>query len=122
VPARIREATGGQGVDVVLEMSGHPHGLRDGLAALRKGGWVSLLGLPSGEVAVDIADQVIFKEARLVGIFGRRMWRTWEQATALLNKGLDVTPIITHRLPLERFEEAFALLKTGSAGKVILYV
>jgi len=122
VPARIREATAGQGVDVVLEMSGHPKGLRDGLGALRKGGWVSLLGLPSGEVAVDIADQVIFKEARLVGIFGRRMWRTWEQATALLNKGLDVTPIITHRLPLDRFEEAFALLKTGSAGKVILYV
>ncbi|MGH2398690.1 MAG: L-threonine 3-dehydrogenase [bacterium] len=122
VPARIREATAGQGVDVVLEMSGNPKGLRDGLVALRKGGWVSLLGLPSGEVAVDIADQVIFKEARLVGIFGRRMWRTWEQASALLSKGLDVTPIITHRLPLDRFEDAFALLKTGSAGKVILYI
>jgi len=122
VPARIREATSGEGADVVLEMSGHAQGLRDGLRALRKGGWVSLLGLPSGDVALDVADDVIFKEARLMGIFGRRIWRTWEQATALLNKGLDVTPIITHRLPLERFEEAFALLKTGSAGKVILYV
>ncbi len=122
VPARIREATGGQGVDVVLEMSGHERGLRDGLHALRNGGWVSLLGLPRGPMSLDLAADVIFKEAKLVGIFGRRMWRTWEQATALLRKGLDVTPVITHRLPLERFEEAFALLGSATAGKVILYV
>jgi len=122
VPARLREATGGQGVDVVLEMSGHARGLRDGLRALRNGGWVSLLGLPRAEVTLDLANEVIFKEAHLAGIFGRRMWRTWEQATALLRRGLDVTPVITHRLPLERFEDAFALLRTGGAGKVILYV
>ncbi len=122
VPARIREATDGQGVDVVLEMSGHERGLRDGLRALRNGGWVSLLGLPRGPMAVDFANEVIFKEANLVGIFGRRIWRTWEQATALLRKGLDVTPVITHRLPLGRYEEAFALLRSGTAGKVILYL
>lgn len=122
VPARIREATGGAGADVVLEMSGHEQGLRDGLAALRNGGWMSLLGLPRGRATVDLANEVIFKEAHLVGIFGRRMWRTWEQATALLRKGLDVTPVITHRFPVERFEEAFALLKAATAGKVILYV
>lgn len=122
VPARIREATGGQGVDVLLEMSGHERGLRDGLRALRNGGWVSLLGLPSDPVRIDLANDVIFKEAHLAGIFGRRMWRTWEQATALLRNGLDVTPVITHRLPLERFDEAFALLKSGSAGKVILHI
>lgn len=122
VPERIREATGGAGVDVVLEMSGHEAGLRDGLRALRNGGWVSLLGLPRGPVQVDLADDVIFKEARLVGIFGRRMWRTWEQATALLRSGLDVTPVITHRLPLDRFEEAFTQLRAAAAGKVILYV
>ena len=122
VPARIRQATGGRGADVVLEMSGHPRGLRDGLRALGNGGWVSLLGLPSGPVDIDLANEVIFKEAHLVGIFGRRMWRTWEQATALLRKGLDVTPVITHRLPIERFEEAFSLLKAATAGKVILYI
>jgi len=122
VPARIREGNGGQGVDVVLEMSGHPHGLRDGLKALRNGGWVSLLGLPSTPVPVDIGTDVIFKEAHLVGIFGRKMWQTWEQATALLKNGLDVTPVITHRLPLDRFEEAFELLQSGTAGKVILYL
>lgn len=122
VPARIREATGGSGVDVVLEMSGHESGLRDGLAALRNGGWVSLLGLPRGKATVDLANEVIFKGAHLAGIFGRRIWRTWEQATALLHRGLDVTPVITHRLPLERFEDAFALLRAATAGKVILYV
>jgi threonine 3-dehydrogenase len=122
VPARIREATDGAGVDVVLEMSGHEAGLRDGLAALRNGGWVSLLGLPRGQATVDLANDVIFKEAHLVGIFGRRIWRTWEQATTLLRRGLDVTPVITHRLPLERFEEAFGLLKAASAGKIILYI
>ncbi len=122
VPARLREATGGQGVDVVLEMSGHEAGLRDGLRALRNGGWVSLLGLPRGDITLDVANEVIFKEAHLAGIFGRRIWRTWEQATALLRKGLDVTPVITHRLPVERFTDAFTLLGSGTAGKVILYV
>lgn len=122
VPGRLREATGGQGVDVVLEMSGVERGLRDGLRALRNGGWVSLLGLPRAETTLDLTNEVIFKEAHLVGIFGRRIWRTWEQATALLRKGLDVTPVITHRLPLERFEDAFVLLGSGHAGKVILYV
>jgi len=122
VPARIRQATGGRGADVVLEMSGHPRGLRDGLRALGNGGWVSLLGLPSGPVDIDLANEVIFKEAHLAGVFGRRMWETWEQASALLNMGLDITPVITHRFPLERFEEAFALLQSGEAGKVILYL
>ncbi len=122
VAARIRESTGGQGADVVLEMSGHGDGLRDGLRSLRNGGWVSVLGLPSGRVELDLANDVIFKEAHLVGIFGRKLWRTWEQATALLRMGLHVTPVITHRLPLDQYEEAFALLKSGEAGKVILYL
>lgn len=122
VAARIKEATGGKGADVVLEMSGHQDGLRDGLRALRNGGWVSLLGLPADPVEIDLANDVIFKEAHLVGIFGRKMWRTWEQATALLRGGLDITPVLTHRLPLERFEDAFTLLRSGEAGKVILYL
>jgi threonine 3-dehydrogenase len=122
VPARVREATDGDGVDVLLEMSGSERALAGGLQALRNGGWVSLLGLPSSEVRVDLANGVIFKGARVAGIFGRKVWQTWEQGTALLRRGLDITPVITHRLPLERFEEGFALLKSGEAGKVILYV
>ncbi len=121
VAARLREASGG-GVEVVLEMSGHAHGLADGLRALRNGGWVSLLGLPAEKVELDLANDVIFKEAHLAGIFGRKLWQTWEQATKLLAMGLDITPVITHRLPLERFEEAFALLQSAEAGKVILYL
>ncbi|TMI76836.1 MAG: L-threonine 3-dehydrogenase [Bacillati bacterium ANGP1] len=122
VPARIREAIDGEGVDVVLEMSGSERGLQDGLRALRNGGWVSVLGLPSAGVRIDLADGVIFKGAHLVGIFGRKVWQTWEQGTALLRNGLDITPVITHRFPLERFEEAFDLLRAGTAGKVLLYV
>jgi len=122
VPARLRAATGGHGVDIVLEMSGHPAGLRDGLRGLRPGGFVALLGLPAGPVEVDLAGDVIAKAARLQGIYGRRIWETWEQATALLSRGLEIRPVITHRLPLARFAEAFALLAEGRAGKVILTV
>lgn len=120
VAERIRSLTDGQGVDAVLEMSGHPAGIRDALGAVRSGGWVGLLGLPGAPVELDLANSIIFKAVRVEGIFGRRMWQTWEQMTVLLKRGLDVSPIITHRLPLERFEEAFSLLESGEAGKVIL--
>ena len=120
VPVRLRAATGGEGVDVVLEMSGHPAGIRDGLRSLRNGGWMSQLGLPARPVEIDLSNEVIFPMAHLQGIFGRRIWQTWEQATTLLRQGLDITPVITHRLPLEGYEEAFALLRSGTAGKVVL--
>jgi threonine 3-dehydrogenase len=122
VPARIRELTGGPGADVVLEMSGHPNGIRDALRGVRSGGWVGMLGLPGAPVELDLANLVIFKAVRVAGIYGRRLWQTWEQMTALLRRGLDVAPVITHRLPLERYADAFALLETGEAGKVILTV
>jgi threonine 3-dehydrogenase len=117
---RVRELTDGQGVDVVLEMSGQPEGIRDALEGVRSGGWVGLLGLPATPVELDLANQVIFKAVRVEGIFGRRLWQTWEQMTTLLRRGLDVLPVITHRLPLDRFDEAFASLESGGAGKVIL--
>ncbi len=119
VPARLREATGGEGVDVVLEMSGHPDGIRDGLRALRSGGWMSLLGLPARPVEIDLTNDVIFKGVRLQGIFGRRLWETWEQVSALLRRGLDIRPLVTHRFPLEAYHEAFSLLEAGAAGKVV---
>ncbi|MDR7485435.1 MAG: L-threonine 3-dehydrogenase [Armatimonadota bacterium] len=119
---RIRAATDGQGVDAVLEMSGHPDGIRDALQAVRSGGWVGLLGLPPGPVELDLANRVICKAVRVEGIFGRRLWQTWEQMTTLLRRGLDVRPVITHRCSLECFEEAFTLLESGEAGKVILTV
>jgi threonine 3-dehydrogenase len=117
---RIRGLTDGQGVDAVLEMSGHPAGIRAALGAVRSGGWVGLLGLPATTVELDLTNSIIFKAVQVEGIFGRRLWQTWEQMTILLKRGLDITPVITHRLPLEQYAEAFALLESGEAGKVIL--
>ncbi len=94
----------------------------DGLRALRHGGWMSQLGLPARPVEIDLANEVIFPMAHVQGIFGRRIWETWEQMSRLLRRGLDITPVITHRLPLDRFAEAFSLLESGNAGKVILTI
>jgi len=72
-------------------------------------------------VTLDLTDQVIFKEARILGVTGREIFRTWQQMTTLLATGMvDVTPVITHRFPLERFEEAFDVMASGRSGKVIL--
>jgi threonine 3-dehydrogenase len=119
--ASVLEATKGSGAEVVLEMSGNPAAIDQGTRMLARGGRMSLLGLPPGPVTLDLNDEVIFKEARLQGITGRLMFRTWQQTTTLLSTGrVDVTPVITHRFPLERFEEAFAVAGSGDAGKVIL--
>jgi threonine 3-dehydrogenase len=82
---------------------------------------MALLGLPTEPVALDLTDQVIFKEARLYGVTGRELFRTWEQTSTLLATGMvDVSPIITHRFSLEQFGEAFEVVKSGRSGKVIL--
>jgi threonine 3-dehydrogenase len=119
--AAVMELTNGVGAEVVLEMSGNARAIDQGTHLLARGGRMSLLGLPDGAVTLDLNDQVIFKEARLLGITGREMFRTWQQTTTLLSTGrVDVAPVITHRFPLERFEEAFATTASGSSGKVIL--
>jgi threonine 3-dehydrogenase len=82
---------------------------------------MALLGLPTGPVALDLTDQVIFREARLFGVTGREIFRTWQQTSVLLATGMvDVTPVITHRFPLEEFREAFEVVASGRSGKVIL--
>ena len=84
---------------------------------------MSLLGLPDGSVTLDLNDQVIFKEARLQGITGREMFRTWQQTQTLLSTGrVDVRPVITHRFDLSDFSEAFQVTASGLSGKVILLV
>ncbi|WGU92612.1 L-threonine 3-dehydrogenase [Paenibacillus dendritiformis] len=116
----IREATNEEGAEVVLEMSGHPDAIRDALKAAAQAGRVSLLGIPSKEVAFDLAEDVIFKGLQLVGITGRRMYDTWYQLKGLLERGrIDLTPIITHRLTLDRYEEAFDLMSSGNCGKIV---
>jgi threonine 3-dehydrogenase len=118
----VHEATNGSGAEVVLEMSGNGRAIDQGTRMLARGGRMSLLGLPAGPVTLDLSDQVIFKEARVQGITGREMFRTWQQTTTLLSTGrVDVTPIITHRFRLEEFEEAFQTTASGRSGKVIMF-
>ena len=118
---RVMRLTDGRGLDGVLEMSGNPQAMRDGLAALRNGGRMSLLGLPKEPFELDWNRLVIFKGVTLHGIIGRRMYETWYQMDNLLGSGrLDLRPAITHVMPMERFAEAIALLRSGQAGKVVL--
>ena len=121
VAAEIAKTTGGIGVDVMLEMSGHPDGMRLGFEILRTGGRVSLLGIPAEPVEIDFARDIIFKGATVVGINGRKMYETWFQMEALLRSGkLDLLPVITHRLPMAEFAHGMDLLKSGEASKIIL--
>jgi threonine 3-dehydrogenase len=121
VEEQILEATGGTGVDVLLEMSGHPAAMAQGFALLRTGGRASLLGIPSRPVELDFARDIIFKGATVQGINGRKMFETWFQMEALLAAGmLDLEPVITHRLKLAEFSQAMALLQSGEAIKVVL--
>jgi threonine 3-dehydrogenase len=118
---RIHALTAGRGLDGVLEMSGHPQAMRDGLAALRAGGRLSLLGLPQEPFLLDWNRLVIFKGVTVHGIVGRRMFETWYQMDNLLSSGrLDVTPAITHVMPMAEFDAAIGLLQSGQAGKVVL--
>jgi threonine 3-dehydrogenase len=118
---RVTQLTNGRMLDGVLEMSGHPTAVRDGLAALRMGGRMSMLGLPTEPFELDWNRLVIFKGITVHGIIGRRMYETWFQMDQLLGSGrLDLKPAITHIMPMERFDEAIGLLKEGRAGKVVL--
>lgn len=118
-----RRATQNQGPHVLLEMSGHPRAIRDGLAALRNGGTAALLGLPSRPVELDLPNDIIFKGATVLGINGRRMFQTWYQMENFLLAGqLNLEPIITHQLPLDDFDRGFAMMQRGEAIKVVLQV
>jgi len=119
---KILEATNGTGVDALLEMSGNPTAIQQGFKALRAGGRASLLGIPTENVPLDLVNDVIFKGATVQGIYGRRMYGTWVQMTALLKAGrVNLEPLFGEREPLEKFENAFAKLQSGLAGKILLY-
>jgi len=118
----ILETTGGTGVDVLLEMSGNPVAIQQGFKALRAGGRASLLGIPTENVPLDLVQDVIFKGATVQGIYGRRMYETWVQMTALLKaRRVNLEPLFGERLELENFENAFAKLQSGLAGKILIY-
>ncbi len=114
--------TGGLGVDVVAEMSGNGKALTDSLKYVKLGGRVSILGIPTHDISIDIANDVVFKGITIQGISGRKMYDTWYQVKGLIQSGrLNIEPVITHRLPLENFQEGFELMRSGNCGKVVLY-
>jgi len=122
VSAIVLERTGGLGVDVVLEMAGHPSAIRTAFDIVRRGGRISLLGLTSKPISLNFSEDIIFKGITIQGINGRRMYQTWYQMTALLKSGkLDLRPVITDRIALKDFSRGMERLKTGEASKILVY-
>lgn len=119
---RVLAETSGEGVDVLLEMSGAPSAIRDGLCLLKAGGHAVLLGLPSKPFEFDLANLVIMKGITLHGIAGRKLWETWYEIRGLVRSGaVNLEPVITHRFKLEDFEQAFQTMMSGDSGKVVLF-
>jgi threonine 3-dehydrogenase len=108
-----------EGFDIGLEMSGNADALRTMIANMAHGGRIAVLGIPTAEIALDF-DPIIFNQLTLQGIYGREMYNTWYQMTVMLQSGLDIGPVITHRFSHRDFEEAFAVARSGQSGKVIL--
>ncbi len=108
-----------EGFDVGLEMSGNPAAFRDMIANMSHGGKIAMLGIPNQEMAIEW-NQVIFNMLTIKGIYGREMYETWYKMTVMLESGLNIAPVITHRLSWRDYEEGFAAMKSGDCGKVIL--
>ena len=122
VVAAVLEVTGGEGVDVLLEMSGAQSAIDAGFTVLKPGGEAALLGLTSGDLSFDLDDHIIFKGATVYGIVGRRLWQTWLESRGLIRSGaVDLSQVITHRFVLDDYEEAFALMRSGRCGKVVMF-
>lgn len=117
----VLEATAGDGVDVLLEMSGAPGAIRDGFHVLKAGGNAVMLGLPPEPFEFDLANLVIMKGVTLHGIAGRKLWETWYTIRGLLRGGaVNLAPIITHRFKLSEFDKAFDAMSSGDSGKVVM--
>jgi threonine 3-dehydrogenase len=108
-----------EGFDVGLEMSGNANAFRDMLANMSHGAKIAMLGIPTQEMGIDWK-QVIFNMLTIKGIYGREMYETWYKMTVMLESGLDIKPVITHRFPWHEYEKGFAALKSGDAAKVLL--
>ena len=119
--AAIHSDTEGRGAGVVLEMSGNDEAIRNAFRTVRNGGTVILFGLPSREVKLNVADDLIFKEAHIRGIVGREIFKTWYELEALLkSQKVDLRPLITHRMSLNQLDEAMKLVGSGNCGKIVL--
>lgn len=114
-----RELGMAEGFDVGLEMSGNPVAFREMLANMCHGGKIAMLGIPTEEMAIDW-NLVVFNMLTIKGIYGREMYETWYKMTVMIESGLDIRPVITHRLGYADFEEGFAAMRSGKSGKVVL--
>jgi threonine 3-dehydrogenase len=108
-----------EGFDVGLEMSGNPRALTDMIDNMTHGGRIALLGIMPEKAAVDW-NKVVFNMLTIRGIYGREMYETWYKMIALIQSGLDISPVITHRFPYTDFQEAFELMSSGRSGKIVL--
>jgi len=118
----IMEATDDLGVDVSIELSGSTEAIKQAFKALKREGRISLVGIPDGPVELEVHKDIILKQARVLGIFGRVIWQSWWQVRNLLATGkFDPLPVITHRFPLADYAKAIDLAASGEVGKVLLY-
>jgi threonine 3-dehydrogenase len=108
-----------EGFDVGLEMSGSPAAFRDMIDHMCHGGKIAMLGIPSEQMAIDW-NKVVFNMLAIKGIYGREMYETWYKMTVMLESGLDIKPVITHRFHYTEFEKGFGVMQSGQSGKVIL--
>jgi threonine 3-dehydrogenase len=108
-----------EGFDVAFEMSGNPDALRSALANMAHGGGIAMLGIPNEDISLDLTE-LVFKMLTLKGIYGREMYETWYKMTVMLQSGLDIRPVITHRFSFRDHEAAFAAARSGESGKVIM--
>ncbi len=119
---QIRKSTQGYGVDVIIEASGNAAAVKQSFQLLRKGGTIALIGLPGQPVELDLGKDIVFKEAKVIGIHGRKMFSTWTRIERLLKADkLNVGPVLTHVLPLEKWQEGVELAKLGQACKIIFH-
>jgi len=118
----VRDLTGGQGVEVLLEFSGSERAIHQGLQALMPGGEARILGIPSDPIRFDLAGELVMRGITAVGIAGRRLYETWYQGSGLIYSGrVDLGPLITHRFAMADYREAFELLERGEGVKAVLY-
>jgi threonine 3-dehydrogenase len=118
--SEVTEALGmKQGFDVGMEMSGNFAAFDQMVGAMVMGGQIAMLGIPSGKTLVDWSS-IVFKALTIKGVYGREIFETWYKMIAMLEDGLDISRIITHRLPVDDFEKGFATMKTGKSGKIVL--
>ena len=108
-----------EGFDVAMEMSGVAVAFRTALANMAHGGSLAILGIPTAEISIDV-NEIVFNQLTLRGIYGREMYETWYKMTVMLQSGLDIGPAITHRYSFREHEAAFAVARSGDAGKVIM--